>query len=657
MIRLAMIGTQGRAQDWLTTAWNHSRSLNTWIQMILITFVAAPLFADSPPLSDLRLDDDSGMLESDQFAWQTKPLYVEPPTLDSSDRPNPIVTRLPDPKPTSSPQPQRWRSGESVPARLASSFVHPADQNGWTPDSGQSKDPSFHVGDVLSHLSADATPGETTLQLETPWWRQHQSELIDNRRQPMQISLDQLIQMALENSAQIRVYEKTPQIRHTAVAEAYSAFDWTQFLDSKWQDISDPVGSTLTVGGNGTRFLDNNIQSNIGVRRRNEHGGELEVNQRFGHQNTNSRFFIPNDQGTARLTLGYTQPLMRGRGTTYNRSLIVLASIDAQRATDEYQRQLQQHLLEIARAYWTLYLERSTLTQKVSLYLKSLQNEQQLRERQAIDAQRSQLVQATAAVESRKSDLIRARAAVQNAETKLRALINAPGLDENSEIIPLDVPTLESFSPDLTSEFSTAIQNRPEIQAAIKEIQAACVRTKMAKHEMLPVLDLVTETYVSGLQGNSQVGDAWLDQFRVGAPSYTIGLEWEVAVGRRAASANLRRRQLESIQLSEKYRSTLELVKAEVEVAVREVVTSYRELAAKDRARQAAIVEAETLEARWRTLGGRDNNASQLFESLISAQSRVTEAEHEVSTALLTYSLSLINLRHANGTLMQMTFE
>jgi outer membrane protein TolC len=513
----------------------------------------------------------------------------------------------------------------------------------------------FDVSQIIDSLNSDATLSTDEIRdLDAPWWRSHAERPMDPQRQAVPAGVNDLIRMTLENSAQVQVYQKTPQIRETAVTQAAASFDWTQFMDATWNDINEPVGSSLTVGGNGDRFNDHNFIFNGGARRKLTGGGTFEAFQRLGHQNTNSQFFIPNDQGTARLVLGYTQPLMRGRGETYNTSLILLARIDVGRARDEYQRQLQQHLLEVARGYWSLYLERAKLAQKISLYLKTQVNVDHLTERQAIDAQRTQLIQATAALEARKSDLIRAKAAVNNAETRLRALINASYLTDKSEILPVDHPVLHHVKPSLYDEFTVAMQNRPEIRGALKEIRAACVRYNMAQHEMLPVLNLVTNTYVAGLQGDSRVGDAWLDQFRDGAPSYSAGLEWELPVGRRAASANVRRRQLERIQLGERYRATLELIRAEVEVAVREVNTSYRELSAKNRARRAAEAEAETLEVRWKSLGGRDVSSGLALEGLLQAQERVALAEEELAQAQLTYSLSLINLRHANGTLLQM---
>ena len=531
----------------------------------------------------------------------------------------------------------------------------PADTHAANEATASDGNAHFDVSRVLDALenSSELQPLEAA-ELEYPWWREHAERQLDASLRSVPAGVNKLIQLTLENSAQVRVYAKTPQIRETAVTQAAAAFDWTHFLDATWSDINDPVGSSLTVGGTGDRFIDRNINGATGFRRRLLGGGTFDISQRLGHQNTNSQFFIPNNQGTARLTLGYTQPLLRGRGKVYNTSLYVLAQIDVNRATDEYKRQLQQHLLEVARGYWSLYLERAKLAQRVKLYLRTQFYVDQLTNRQAIDAQRSQLVQATAALESRRSDLIRARAAVQNAETRLRALINSPELDSQSEILPLEHPTLDRIAPVLDQHFAIALKNRPEVRAAVKEIRSSSIRLDMAKHEILPVLNLVTNTYVSGLQGRSRVGDAFLDQFRDGGPSYSVGFEWEMPVGRRAASANVRRRHLEKIQLTERYRSTLELVKAEVEVAVREVETSYRELSAKNRSRKAAETEVETLEVRWKSLGGRDNNATLMLESLLQAQARVTQAEEELAQAQLTYSLSLINLRHSNGTLLQL---
>ena len=511
------------------------------------------------------------------------------------------------------------------------------------------------IAEILKQVSS--TSQQSVSQIEKPWWQAEASQPVSSTARVIPTSLDDLIQLALINSAKLKIANFIPQIRRTAVTEADAEFDWNSFANTMWRDTSDPVGSSLTIGGvGGNRFRDHDLNLDYGLRRKNRVGGQFEMLQQWGYQDNNSTFFIPNDQATTRFVLRYTQPVLRGRGEQYNRSLVVLASIDVQSAQQESMRQLQSHLLEIAQAYWALYLERVNLAQRVQLYLNTVKIAETLEMRQKVDAGKTQLVRAQAAVEARKSDLIRAWAAIKNAETRIRALVNAPdltGSDGETELLPTVHPILSYESSDLEDEFQTALQNRPEIRAAMNSIRAACVRLNMARHEVMPVLNLITESYLAGLRGNTDFGNAWIDQFRTGEPSYSIGLEFELPRGRRASKARLTKRQLERRQLQEEYRSVLELTRAEVEIAVREVETAHAELKAKHRWLQAAKLEVENIEVRWEKLAGEDSTGGLMLDSLLRAQERVTNAEYEFAKAQLTFNLSLINLRHANGTLFQ----
>lgn len=507
----------------------------------------------------------------------------------------------------------------------------------------------------VNFLLNDHAAEDRNFDVSPPWWRKQIGESIEPSASRFEAGVNDLLCLAVANSAKVSIARHVPLIRKTAVTEAAAAFDWTKYAESSWNDISEPIGSSLTVGGDGNRFRDEKWDLSVGARRRLFGGGSVDFSQELGHQDNNSTFFVPNDQATSRIVLGYTQPLLRGRGNYYNSSLILLAKIDVGSADSEFRRQLQAHLLEVARAYWSLYLERARLAQQIKLYHQTKRINDLIATRQLIDAHRTQLISAQAALESRKSDLIRAVAGVKNAETRIRALINSDDLaSENPdllEIIPIDHPSVDCIPTDLGVEFVTAAENRPELKQAMKSIRAACIRLKMARHEILPRLDLVTQTYISGLRGNSEFGNAWLDQFREGEPSYSVGLQYEIPVGGRAGFAAKKRRQLELSQMREEYRNAMELIRSEVEVAVREVQTAYRELMAKDRARKAAENESVALETRWRELPD-DVAAGLTLESLLRSQERVNQTEFEFATAQLTYNLALVNLRHANGTLI-----
>lgn len=487
------------------------------------------------------------------------------------------------------------------------------------------------------------------------WWEQYVTQPMLLDAQPLQTDLHSLFFLALQYSAQIKVYSETPIIRETAILEAQAAFDWTTYFDGLWEDLDEPVGSSLTVGGTGDRFKDHNLGLTGGLRRKLLSGSEIDISQRIGHQNTNSNFFIPNDQGSARLSLGINIPLLRGRGVAYNKSLQCLAAMDVETANDEFRRQLQSHLLEITRAYWSLYLERASSVQKHRLAEATEEVFQRLQHRQALDASPTQLKTVQAALANRRSELIRATAAIRNAETRLRALVHAPelGVGDGVELVPMQLPVMEPYQTDTQSQLATAMQNRPEIHAATREIKAACIRLNMSKHEMLPIFNLITRTYLSGLQGESDVGQAWTEQFTVGAPSYSVGLRYEVPLGNRAAGARMQRRYLEKRQLENQYRSAIENIKAEVEVAVRELFTAQREMVAKRESVNAAATEVSALDNRWSKMIDEDGAASLTLESLLRSQERLAAAEFELAQAQLTYNLALANLNLVNGTLLE----
>jgi len=488
----------------------------------------------------------------------------------------------------------------------------------------------------------------------TVWWTPGVSMPIRSEPHHLMVSVEDLLIRSLKFSSQVRVFSELPLIRETSVVEADAAFDWHAFLDSRWDDISDPVGNTLTVGGGGTRFEDNNLSSSFGARKRTHTGGQLELSQRFGHQRTNSTFFQPNPQGTSRLALSYTQPLLRGKGRVYNNSLKVLACLDTNIAKEEFDRQLQSHLLEVVRAYWGLYQERGIYLQKSRAFNRAQEVYQRLERRSQIDTLESQLISANAEVKSRGSALRRSAAAVLNAEDRIRALVNDPALGEDGcELIPIDAPGVQDFPVTMQEALSAAVQCRPEINQALKQIQASCVRVNMSRNELMPVLNLVTETYVSGLRGEGNSAGAFGDQFSVGEPSYSIGIQFEVPINNRAARARHIRRQMEMRQLQSQYQTTLQTLKLETRVAVREVETSFDELETKLAAMNAVNTKSDYIQRRWELLPGESRSGSQVLEDLLAAQAQLLRAENECLTAMVTYNLSLMNLKRATGMLLQ----
>ncbi len=538
---------------------------------------------------------------------------------------------------------------------LSETFAQDNPLSGETYSSQSTDYRSFDVSSVYDSMASNIGGELADLGTAEAWWDRHVTNQQRRTAQPLPTDMHSLVYLALKYSNEIRIAAEDPVIRQTAIVEADSNFDWVRYLNTSLNDINEPISNALVTGDNSRFFNEETVQAVGGVRRNTRTGGTFDVSQRFGFQDNNSTFFDPGNQATGQLTVSYSQPLLRGRGRAYNNSLVVLSQLDAGVAEDEFLATLQDHLLEITRSYWALYQERAALAQQTSLYLKTQDIVRLLKARQAVDAQRTQFVTASSALESRRSDLIRARTAVLNAETRLRGLINAPELNvaEHAELVPIEMPSTEFLPTDLRSELQLAIQHRPEVHAALKEIQASAVRFGVARNELLPALNFVTEGYLSGLRGNSNFSGAFGDQFTTGAPSYSVGLQYEMPIGNRLARSRMTRRRVEMRQLQRQYALALTAIETEVDIAVRELNTAYQEIQAKNRALKAAEAETKTIEARWARMADGSGQSSLNLESLLRAQERVTEAERDYTESLLLYNLGLINLKKATGTLLQ----
>ena len=474
------------------------------------------------------------------------------------------------------------------------------------------------------------------------------------RVQPSMTALDVTLQdfylRAIENSSQIKVFSDLPLIRETAIQEAKGAFDPVVFADGRYDWRDDPVGSTLTTGG-ADRFIEDDFRLRTGIRKKfAATGAEAYATQELSYTDNNSDFFIPNDQTGARLTVGVNQPLLRGAGWGYNHSIINIAEIDSEIAQMEFTRQLESHLLEITRSYWTLYMARGAYQAKLRASEAAAKIQEDLESRKDFDALRQQILRARAASAERKASLIRAEGAIRNAEDRLKALVNDPEMNQLAamEFIPVDAPLSEHTPGDLQEAARVALEKRPEIQQAYLQLQSSAIRRDMSRNEMMPMLDFIAETYVAGLREDDW-GGAWNDQWEEG-PGYALGLRFEYPLGNNSAEARNIRRRLEMRQLVNQLRTTMDTVLLEVKVSVREVQTAYRDLVARNQSMQAAREDLKNLvERRDAMFLGSSTSAPAYLEFLIESQDRQTETEEAFLSALATYNVALVTLERAKG--------
>ncbi len=486
------------------------------------------------------------------------------------------------------------------------------------------------------------------------WWEHHVGDSQQPAAESVAVSANDLIAQALTQSEHVMAVSQGPVIQQENVLRAVADFDPAVFFESRWDDLSNPVGNTLTTGGP-NRFNDHNWVSKGGLRQKTSLGGTVELSQDIGLQDTNSLFFLPRQQSATRMTLSLNQPLLRRAGREYNESAILLAEIQTNIAEHELSRDLQDHAFAVIQAYWDLYLQRALYLQRQRAHEQAVKILNELQHREQIDSLRSQVARARAAVAIRRANVERAKLATRTAQSRIVTLTNNPYWRDASsvELTPVESPATTQGQVDLHTAFQTALHYRPEVAKHMAEIRESQVRLGISKNELLPTLDLVLQTYVAGLDGDYDVASSFGKQFNAGAPSYSAGIVFQVPIGNRAAQAEYRRREAQVAQLMHELNAVLAQVSLEVEAAVNEVAAAYSELQGRYEAMIATDEELNYLLDRWRLLPGDDRAVSFLLEELLDAQDRQMEAESSFVRAQVAYTISHFSLQRASGSLLQ----
>lgn len=488
-----------------------------------------------------------------------------------------------------------------------------------------------------------------------PWWQAYVTRPSDANAEPIWVGVDGLVDSALAYSPYVKGLFMEPHIRDAIVVEEYGSFDWTTFLESTFKDLNEPIGNTLTTGNNEDRFKEHDWSFSGGVRRTTPTGAELEVSQVLRRQSNNSSFLDPNPQANSRLEVSFIQPLLNGGGREFNRSRILLASIDAETTDDQVADKLQDHLVRVAESYWELFRARSELIQRKRVLDSAVVVLENLTARGEVDALNRQILRAQAAVATRRSDIARSENSVRVAETQLRLLVNDPLLLQRgmSEFMPVDAPSLTLPHVGIRDGLTTALIHRPDISAAIQDMNASLVRLGVAKHNILPKLELVLSTRVDGVEGQSALASSFGNQFADGRPSYTAGFQFEVPIGNRLSKAQRERREWEAESAFCQFQTTVERSLTNVETSIRELHTTHREMLGKYYSMVAAQNEVAFLEDRWRTLPGIDDSATLLLEDLLESQERLVDEEAAFVRAQVGYSMAYVMVRREIGTLLR----
>ena len=479
-------------------------------------------------------------------------------------------------------------------------------------------------------------------------------DLLGGATRAFSINLEQTVARAVEENLSVQSARLAPAISRQQVAAAEAAFDWVLFADLSWQSIDEPNAVPVIGGipiGSGASQSDN-INYETGLRKQLTSGGAFSVSQGQGYRDNQSPgvSVFPDPAQSPFVNLQLSQPLLRGFGSD-----VALAEVRLARNLERTSiYQLKQSLLatttDAERAYWNLALARQNLQIQQRLLERGVETRDILANRRVFDVRPAEYADAVATVERRKGNVIRAVNALRNASDELKSIINDPELTTGGEalLVPADAPVDEPITFSLLDALTAAIDNRPELQRALLNIQDASIRRQVADSLRLPLLDLTAQARFQGL--NEDLGEAYEDITEAQFVDLLAGIRFEQPIGNRAGEAQYRQRQLELMQASVDYRAAVQRIVLEVKRALRQVETNYKLIEQSRTARLAATENVRTLQVLERTTQALSPD---FLDLKFRRQESLANAELEEAQALVNYQIALAELVAATGTALE----
>jgi outer membrane protein len=456
---------------------------------------------------------------------------------------------------------------------------------------------------------------------------------------PLTLTIEDAVFMSLQHNRDLHVQQDNPVLAGAFEQIERGVYDPELFaaLGTSEESASETARST------GSQFdvEASDTAGEVGIRQRLPTGTELEASVRTERTISNR---TP-EQQSARFGLTLTQQLLRGFGPAVNLAGIRQAEFTTQASRAELRGFTEALVADVEMAYWRYVAAREA----INVFEKSLEVAQtQLEEvesRIEVGAlPRNEAAAARAELALRKQDLIDAQSFRAGQRYRLVRLVYPSLLAHHSrELNATSRPDGDlTLDPDIDERVNLALNSRPELEEAKFRLQRNELETVVTRNGRLPRLELFITL------GKSGYADTFQESFqRMDGPNYdfTVGIEFNQAIGRRAARGRDTIALTTMKQAEEALANLNDLVRFDVLLAINEL----------ERARKQISASAETRLFRNQILQGERDRfevGSSTALDVALAQRNLVESQISEIEARVAYQIARVRLYLAEGSLL-----
>ncbi len=495
-------------------------------------------------------------------------------------------------------------------------------------------------------------------------------------------ALDNLIQFTgrgVSGSDAIRVLAVDPARAGSEIEGSLSKFDAYAVTSLQYTNTDQPIGTpfqTFQAGASGASAIESTaVTGSMALLKPMATGGVAGITFNLPYNYTNLPARVnPNYQ--PQLLFQFEQPLLQGFGVEINQLraahpgsilnpnvintnptlegiIISRVRFDEQRA--EFERNVNQMLLNAEVAYWNLYGAYWTLYSREQGLRFAYEAYKLSRARyEAGQVKAADYYQTRGQYDLFRAQRIQAISTLLENERQLRALLGMP-IDDGTRLMPSDSPTLAPYRPDWKTSLEDALTKRPELYMARQEIKVAQYNLILAKNSLLPDLRFTSSYDFNSIGGklDGPVGNgAPQDTNALRALSYgnfsdwSLGLRMVVPIGFRFGHVQVRQAQITLARQMEQLKDQEQKAQRYLGRYYTQISVSY-ELIRAQRAQREAF--AEQLRVRNQEyIAGRGT-----LDTLLEAQRFWADALANEYAAIVTYNNNLCSFEYAKGTILQ----
>jgi len=483
----------------------------------------------------------------------------------------------------------------------------------------------------------------------------------------LELSLKHFLELVMANNTDIQIQFLSLEIPRYNILNAFGPFDptartsftttrATQFVTSPSAALdSAPVGTALKsltqpYALSFSQMLENGLQYSVSF------GGTKSSNSAVTLNSYNVN--LQSDS----LQFSITQPLLRNRGTYFNRLPIMQAQSNLRVSEYNLRSQLLNLVNNAENAYWNVISTRETLRVQeqardtAAEYLKFMQQQLDLGALSPLDIYNPKATLAAAEV-----SVSQAKFALVEAEDALRHQIGAD-LDPDARKLPIvltepaDPGSTDSLTFDREEEVKKAIAINPAMKAALQKLDVDDLGIQSARNGLLPNLAFTAAYTTSGRGGSytnglqqvlpGGVGDALDQMFAFGYPTYQAGLTLTLPIRSKVASANM------GIAVAQKKMDALNLRNQEQNIRL-QILTAVTNLEGAKEQLKLAIVTLDFAKLNLDAENQKYQLGTETNQNVINAQQQKANAELTVVNAQISLRKSVLTLLTQTGELLE----